>query len=206
MHHPYSTADILRRNVADLEIALRKQTKRAEKAEAELKELREQVPLTFVHDPNGYAIGGTHTEIADALPVGTDLYASPIPAPAVPDDWREVMAELAADLQASIEAEHAYRDQYSSVMRKYQNDMRIVERARSCCNPPEKTMIDDKTLAEYEARSLELGCTGNAEILRLARRYLALRESGVYLDASYEYAFNGDDLDAAADRLLEGGE
>lgn len=42
----YSTADILRRNVADLEIALRKQTKRAEKAEAELKELREQVPLT----------------------------------------------------------------------------------------------------------------------------------------------------------------
>jgi len=67
-------------------------------------------------------------------------------------------------------------------------------------------MIDDKTLAEYEARSLELGCTGNAEILRLARRYLALRESGVYLDASYEYAFNGDDLDAAADRLLEGGE
>ena len=43
--------------------------------------------LTFVHDPNGYAIGGTHTEIADALPVGTDLYARPIPAPApaVPD-------------------------------------------------------------------------------------------------------------------------
>ena len=40
VHHPYSTADILRRNVADLEIALRKQTKRAEKAEAELKELR----------------------------------------------------------------------------------------------------------------------------------------------------------------------
>lgn len=85
VHHPYSTADILRRNVADLEIALRKQTKRAEKAEAELKELREQVPLTFVHDPNGYAIGGTHTEIADALPVGTDLYTRPVPAPAVPE-------------------------------------------------------------------------------------------------------------------------
>jgi len=42
----YDTGSILRRNVADLEIALRKQTKRAEKAEAELKELREQVPLT----------------------------------------------------------------------------------------------------------------------------------------------------------------
>ena len=45
-HRPYDTGSILRRNVADLEIALRKQTKRAEKAEAELKELREQVPLT----------------------------------------------------------------------------------------------------------------------------------------------------------------
>ena len=52
-------------------------------------------------------------------------------APSVPEEWREVMAELAADLQACIEAEHAYRDQYSSVMRKYQNDMRIVERARA---------------------------------------------------------------------------
>ena len=86
----YSIVDILRRNVADLEIALKQQTERAEKAEEELKELREQVPLTFVHDPNGYAIGGTHTEIADALPVGTDLYArpipTPIPAPAVPTD------------------------------------------------------------------------------------------------------------------------
>ena len=30
VHHPYSTADILRRNVADLELALKKQTERAE--------------------------------------------------------------------------------------------------------------------------------------------------------------------------------
>lgn len=52
-------------------------------------------------------------------------------APAVPEEWRDVLAELAADLQASIEAEHAYRNQYSSIMRKYQNDMRIVERARA---------------------------------------------------------------------------
>ena len=41
----YSTADILRRNVVDLEIALRKQTERAEKAEAELAKLREQKPV-----------------------------------------------------------------------------------------------------------------------------------------------------------------
>ena len=42
----YDTGSILRRNVADLELALKQQTERAEKAEEELKELREQVPLT----------------------------------------------------------------------------------------------------------------------------------------------------------------
>lgn len=222
---------------------------------AELAKLREQEPVTFVFDPNGYAIDGKHTEIADALPIGMDLYAAPIPAlavlapddihdlayelggtdsgeyhlepealdsivaavqamaavpdwnvnierirdvmhmlgisidesvecfsaalptninrmtlamkrhlqklagmtaitptpfipdddtrrndeafaaqqaaPSVPEEWREVMAELAADLQAACDAEHPHRDQYPSVMRKYQNDMRIVERARA---------------------------------------------------------------------------
>ena len=74
-------------------------------------------------------------------------------------------------------------------------------------------MIDDKALSDKEKwwsaladfHSIPEYAT-EAEIIRNARRYLALRESGVYLDASYEYAFNGDDLDAAADRLLEGGE
>ena len=41
----YSTADILRRNVADLELALKQQTERAEKAEAELASLRWQEPV-----------------------------------------------------------------------------------------------------------------------------------------------------------------
>jgi len=53
VHHPYSTADILRRNVADLEIALKQQTERAEKAEAELASLRWQEPvatLLLSHD------------------------------------------------------------------------------------------------------------------------------------------------------------
>jgi len=52
-------------------------------------------------------------------------------APAVPDEWREVMTELAADVQAACDAEHPHRDQYPSVMRKYNNDMKIVEKARS---------------------------------------------------------------------------
>lgn len=52
-------------------------------------------------------------------------------APAVPAEWREVMAELAADLQSTCDAEHPHRDQYPSVMRKYNNDMEIVEKARA---------------------------------------------------------------------------
>ena len=129
----YDTYSILRRNVADLEIALRKQTERAEKAEAELVKLREQEPIGVAVACNKDSSPGfTVAVFSEAdVPAGSSVYAGPVPAPAVPDDWREVMAELAADLQASIEAEHAYRDQYSSVMRKYQNDMRIVERARS---------------------------------------------------------------------------
>lgn len=68
-------------------------------------------------------------------------------------------------------------------------------------------MIDEKTLAQYEARSLELGCTGNAEILRHARRYLVLRKHGVLMGLPFKLKLVSDDeLDAAADRLLEGGE
>ena len=60
-----------------------------------------------------------------------EFYAAPVAAPAVPLQWREVMAELAADLQAACDAEHPHRDQYPSVMRKYNNDMEIVEKARA---------------------------------------------------------------------------
>lgn len=87
----YIVEEILRRNIADLERELQRQSDRAHAAEMELKGLLEQVPLTFVHDPNGYALDGKHTEIADALPVGTDLYSRPIPAPAVLEEWREAM-------------------------------------------------------------------------------------------------------------------
>ena len=45
VRHPYDTCPILRRNVADLEIALKQQTERAEKAEAELASLRWQEPV-----------------------------------------------------------------------------------------------------------------------------------------------------------------
>lgn len=67
-------------------------------------------------------------------------------------------------------------------------------------------MIDDAQLKRMEAENIACGDVENEWLVRNARRYLALREEGVYLDVSYEFAFNDDDLDAAADRLLEGGE
>lgn len=136
-HRPYDAAAILRQNVADLERELLRQRERADRAEAELKAAMGQEPVAHVKYK---ATGGNVGLSWIAIPTdayypreGEQLYTRPIPAPApaVPEEWREVMAELAADLQASIEAEHAYRNQYSSVMRKYQNDMRIVERARA---------------------------------------------------------------------------
>ena len=134
----YDTAAILRRNVANLEIALTQQTERAEAAEAELAKLALQKPFgRFVKiidpiDKNSHTYGVAYYSgfyVADLLDKG--VYAAPVAPPAVPDEWREVMAELTADVQAACDAEHPHRDQYPSVMRKYKNDMEIVEKARS---------------------------------------------------------------------------
>jgi hypothetical protein len=153
----YDMVAILRRNVANLEIALKQQTERAKAAESELEAVREDNHAMMLE------IDGMRTELAkpaqqkpvmkymgrrltpkDTMEswgidcdvsvqpeIGTPLYAAPVPAPAVPLQWREVMAELAADLQAACDAEYPHRAQYQSVMRKYNNDMEIVEKARA---------------------------------------------------------------------------
>ena len=65
-------------------------------------------------------------------------------------------------------------------------------------------MIDSETLYQWELdatdESAEL-----IEIIRNARRYLALRKHGILLRKE-AVVFDVTDLDAAADRLLEGGE
>jgi len=71
-------------------------------------------------------------------------------APAVPKEWREVMTELAADLQAACDAEHPHRDQYPSVMRKYNNDMEIVEKARALLQSAEVTDAAADRMLENE--------------------------------------------------------
>ncbi len=83
-------------------------------------------------------------------------------------------------------------------------------------------MIDDKMLAELEQRKREMavavgnlaGCDLNeqVEIIRNARRYLALRDAAktqegrIKVQAIFWHMGSRKDIDAAADRLLEGGE
>lgn len=65
-------------------------------------------------------------------------------------------------------------------------------------------MVDDLDLAIHEKLSVITGNDTQAEITRLARRYLVLRRVAVkvYLGGDW---IEGDELDADADRLLEEG-
>ena len=89
--------DILKRNVADLEIALRKQTERAKAAEAELAKLREQKPVAYVkYKTTGGNVGLSWLAVptGEFYPrEGEQLYAAPVPAHAAPAS-RNGCAEL----------------------------------------------------------------------------------------------------------------
>lgn len=68
-------------------------------------------------------------------------------------------------------------------------------------------MIDEKTLAKWEQNATDSDMLGYAEAFRQARRYLALREHGVLMGMPHNMTLAHDEkLDAAADRLLGGGE
>ena len=93
VRQPYDTVAILRRNIADMEVALRTQTERAEAAEAELAKLREQKPVAWMREDGNLYLAWQKDLCLPEVRF-SPLYASPIPAPAVPADWRKVMAEL----------------------------------------------------------------------------------------------------------------
>ena len=86
VHAPYEPVAILKRNVAELELALKRQTERAEKTEAELAKLREQKPVAwcdpveFKDDPWSFQGLRCRTSNYPTMP----LYAAPVPAPAAP--------------------------------------------------------------------------------------------------------------------------
>ena len=77
-------------------------------------------------------------------------------------------------------------------------------------------MIDEKMLFNRETTAREIGHTLDAEIIRLARRYLALRKEfapfGMDFGGKHSWCWCGspshligETIDAATDRLLEGG-
>ena len=178
VREPLSREAILKRNVADLEVELKRQMERAEAAETELEKLREQKPVAWIRTEYGGTGERTVsfkgrpniTSIRDEVinPVFTPLYAAPVPDPAVPAEWREVMAELAADLQAACDAEHPHRDQYPSVMRKYNNDMEIVEKARALL---QSTTPVTAVPAVPEDKTMDRVCSAIADALGDAYDY-----------------------------------
>ncbi len=98
VRHPYSTESILRRNIADLEVALRAQTELKERAEAELAKLAQQEPIKYLYrviDCFGHDV--LRDDPRDATIIETvPLYAAPVPIPA-PAEWRDVMADMLAN-------------------------------------------------------------------------------------------------------------
>ena len=89
VRQPYDAGSILRRNVADLEIALKQQTERAEAAEAELAKLAKQKPVrwhvrgNYFHDGDAAILFASRNSMCGAKV--DQLYAAPVPAPAVPE-------------------------------------------------------------------------------------------------------------------------
>jgi hypothetical protein len=181
---------------------------RAEKAEAELAKLREQKPVAWINlnkwTPSNGPRCVTHEEYEkerELLTKLTAVYAAPVPAvaaglpaigpyrdfipapavpaPSVPEEWREVMTELADDL--AIEIDQSYppeRRAYPSEQRRYEREMEIVNRARAllqssqaapavqkdCVSQDESTMMMAASAlvlyragesAEYMAKAIE---------------------------------------------------
>ena len=120
VRQPYDTVAILRRNIADMEVALRTQTELKEKAEEELlavrednhsmmleidglrkelAKLREQKPalyMAFSECGQFIRYWTRDTANLDATMAVNDFtvlefFARPTPAPAVPEEWRRVI-------------------------------------------------------------------------------------------------------------------
>lgn len=98
-------------------------------------------PPSFWVSADGFRSRGSGRNIAtkpekrksDDVP----LYARPVPAvpavavPAVPDEWRDVLRECADDLAIELDMRYQSRSHYPSELRKYENEMQPVYRARA---------------------------------------------------------------------------
>jgi DNA repair exonuclease SbcCD ATPase subunit len=115
---------------------------RAEAAEAELAKLREQKPalyMAFSECGQFIRYWTRDTANLDATMAVNDFtvlefFARPVPAApavAVPAEWREVLTELADDLSIELDMRYQSRSHYPSELRKYENEMQLVYRARA---------------------------------------------------------------------------
>ena len=100
--------DLARRAVQHSETLaakLQEQTERAEAAETELRKLREQKPVAYAPplDMRNIPKYGRMTTLKaeDEYATYIPLYAAPVPAPAVPAEWREVMSKLVGIVESS---------------------------------------------------------------------------------------------------------
>ena len=134
VRHPYDTSVSLSQNYANLELALKQQTERAEAAEAELANLAQQKPVAWQHENGNIFLpwqkdlivtgavfsplfaahvpaphpGATHcddcglTWLDDGLnPLGCPYCKAAVPAPAVPDEWKQAVSEFLSSHDAA---------------------------------------------------------------------------------------------------------
>ena len=138
-------ASILAAEVRRLRDEVNGLTGSLDRAEKALKEEQEPVAFWWI-GPDGKDNGGPYrgkpsdSAIDNARNMGCEpvlLYARPVPSapavavPAVTEEWRDVITELADDL--SIELDQRYGDsrKYPSEQRKYEAEMQPVYRARA---------------------------------------------------------------------------
>jgi hypothetical protein len=89
-----------------------------------------------------------------SLMTGSD--AAPVPAvaaPAVPEEWRKVMVELADDLAIEIDQNYPpERRVYPSEQRRYEGEMEIVNRAHALLQPaPQAPTVPDGRVSQDES-------------------------------------------------------
>ena len=181
VREPYDTVAILRRNVAALEVALRTQTGLKEKAEEKLTTARDDMQ-SWIDSRNG---------------------------------WMERAEKTEAELAKLREQKPvAWRHENGNIFLPWQKDMIVTGAVFSPlfaapvpAPHPGATHCSDCGLTWLDDGLNPLGCpyckTHASE--RNARRYLALRKVGVQVPG-YDFVKFDWSLDAAADRLLEGGE
>lgn len=125
-----------------INMLVRPALERAELAEAELAKLREQTPalyMAFSECGQFIRYWTRDTANLDATMAVNDFtvlefFARPVPAApavAVPAEWREVLTELADDLSIELDMRYQSRSHYPSELRKYENEMQPVYRARA---------------------------------------------------------------------------